>query len=61
MAREIGADLVVIGAHGGHERPWARLGTTAERPLRAAESSVRVVRGNRSSNRNASSSRNGHG
>src|SRR5678816_969451 len=38
VARETTSELVVIGAHGGRERPWARLGTTAERLLRAAES-----------------------
>lgn len=45
MAWELGAELVVIGAHGPLQRPWLRLGTTAERLLRAADSSLLVVRG----------------
>lgn len=45
VARETASELVVVGAHGGRERPWARLGTTAERLLRAAESSLLIVRG----------------
>ncbi len=42
-ARESGADLIVVGAHRGDERPWRRLGTVAERLLRAAETSLLVV------------------
>lgn len=42
---DAGAKLLVIGAHGVRERPWMRLGTTTERLLRAAESSLLIVRG----------------
>jgi nucleotide-binding universal stress UspA family protein len=45
VARQTHADLVVIGAHGGRERPWQRIGSTAERLLRTAESSLIVVHG----------------
>jgi nucleotide-binding universal stress UspA family protein len=45
VAREQSAELTVIGAHSGRERPWMRLGTTAERLLRAAETSLLIVRG----------------
>lgn len=45
VTRETAAELMVIGPHAGHERPWQRLGTTAERLLRAAETSLLVVRG----------------
>jgi nucleotide-binding universal stress UspA family protein len=45
VARQAEADLVVIGAHRGNARPWRRLGSTAERLLRSAESSVLVVHG----------------
>ena len=43
VAREREADLVVIGARGASEHPWQRLGSTAERMLRAAKSSLLVV------------------
>jgi nucleotide-binding universal stress UspA family protein len=39
------AKLLVIGEHGGRERPWKRLGTTTERLLRTAESSLLIARG----------------
>lgn len=45
VARERHAELTIVGAHRGDERPWKRLGTTAERLLRAAESSLLIVRG----------------
>jgi nucleotide-binding universal stress UspA family protein len=45
VTHETGAELTVIGAHAGRKRPWLRLGTTAERLLRAAESSLLVIRG----------------
>jgi nucleotide-binding universal stress UspA family protein len=45
VAYEHRAELTVIGAHGGRTRPWLRLGTTTERLLRAAETSLLVVRG----------------
>lgn len=44
-AFDAGAKLLVLGAHGGRERPWLRLGTTTERLLRAAECSLLIVRG----------------
>lgn len=45
IAAERGASLVVIGAHGVPAPAWRRVGTTAERLLRAAEQSVMVVKG----------------
>lgn len=45
VARESGADLVVIGARATSDRPWLRLGSTAERLLRSARSSVLVIHG----------------
>lgn len=43
VARETQADLIVVGAHRGDEKPWRRLGTAAERLLRAAEASLLVI------------------
>ena len=45
VAGESNADLVVIGAHGVPCRSWKRVGTTAERLLRAAARSVLVASG----------------
>lgn len=45
VAAEHEAELVVIGAHGIPCRPWKRVGTTAERLLRAATRSVLVANG----------------
>ena len=45
VAAEHDAELVVIGAHGIPCRPWKRVGTTAERLLRAATRSVLVANG----------------
>lgn len=45
VAREEDADLVVIGARTASDRPWLRLGSTTERLLRSAESSVLVMHG----------------
>lgn len=45
VASEHDADLVVIGAHGVPCRPWKRVGTTAERLMRAATRSVLVANG----------------
>jgi nucleotide-binding universal stress UspA family protein len=45
VAAEYEAGLVVIGAHGIPCRPWKRVGTTAERLLRAATRSVLVANG----------------
>ena len=45
VARERRADLVVIGARSTDQHPWQRLGSTAERLLRSAESSVLIVHG----------------
>jgi nucleotide-binding universal stress UspA family protein len=45
VAREHSAELTIVGAHRGDDRPWKRLGTTAERLLRAAETSLLIVRG----------------
>ncbi|HET9426664.1 MAG TPA: universal stress protein [Gemmatimonadaceae bacterium] len=45
VAFDVRARLLVIGAHGGRERPWMRLGTTTERLLRGAETSMLIVRG----------------
>jgi nucleotide-binding universal stress UspA family protein len=45
IARERSASFVVIGAHGVPARPWRRVGTTAERMLRAAEQPLLVVNG----------------
>jgi nucleotide-binding universal stress UspA family protein len=45
VAREQSAELTIVGAHRGDDRPWMRLGTTAERLLRAAETSLLIVRG----------------
>ena len=43
VAREIGADLVVIGPHGDRPRPWKFLGTTAERVVRSCPVPVLVA------------------
>jgi len=43
VAREIGADLVVIGPHGDRPRPWNFLGTTAERVVRSCPVPVLVA------------------
>ena len=43
LAAETGADLVAVGPHGDHPRPWKMLGTTAERLARAAAPAVLVV------------------
>jgi nucleotide-binding universal stress UspA family protein len=45
VARERSAALIVIGAHGVPSPPWRRIGTTAERLLRAAEQPLLVVNG----------------
>jgi nucleotide-binding universal stress UspA family protein len=45
VAAERRSPLLVIGAHGEPTRPWKRIGSTTERLLRAAESSLLVVRG----------------
>jgi nucleotide-binding universal stress UspA family protein len=45
VAREQSAQLLVIGAHGIPSPPWRRVGTTAERLLRAAEQTLLVVNG----------------
>ena len=45
LARERNAALIVIGAHGEPTRPWQRIGSTTERLLRAAETSVLIGRG----------------
>jgi nucleotide-binding universal stress UspA family protein len=45
VAREREADLIVVGARATDERPWQRLGSTTERLLRTAQSSVLVVHG----------------
>lgn len=45
VAREHSAQLLVIGAHGIPSPPWRRIGTTAERLLRAAEQPLLVVNG----------------
>jgi nucleotide-binding universal stress UspA family protein len=45
VAEERDADLLVIGAHGVPCRPWRRIGTTAERLLRAATRSLLVANG----------------
>jgi nucleotide-binding universal stress UspA family protein len=45
VANERGASLLAIGPHGIPAPPWRRIGTTAERLLRAAERSVLVVNG----------------
>ena len=45
VAREVDADLIVIGARTESDRPWLRLGSTAERLLRAAETSVLIMHG----------------
>lgn len=42
-ARDVGANLVVIGPHGGRPRPSKFLGTTAERIVRTSPVSVLVV------------------
>jgi nucleotide-binding universal stress UspA family protein len=45
IARETSATLIVIGARASSDRPWLRLGSTAERLLRSASSSVLVIHG----------------
>ncbi len=45
VAAAFSAGLIVIGPHGNHQAPWKRLGSTAERLMRAADTSVLVVRG----------------
>jgi nucleotide-binding universal stress UspA family protein len=45
VAREVHAELIVIGARTASDRPWLRLGSTAERLLRAADASVLVIHG----------------
>jgi nucleotide-binding universal stress UspA family protein len=45
VARDVDADLMVIGARTESDRPWLRLGSTAERLLRAADASVLVIHG----------------
>ncbi len=45
VAREEEADLVVIGARASSDRPWLRLGSTTERLLRNANSSILVIHG----------------
>jgi nucleotide-binding universal stress UspA family protein len=44
-ARELGAELVVIGTHGRTGLRWFSLGSVAEHVLRASESDVLVARG----------------
>lgn len=48
VVRELRADLLAIGAHRDDGRAWMRLGTTAERLLRAAEVSLLVAHGSMS-------------
>jgi nucleotide-binding universal stress UspA family protein len=43
VMRDTHADLVVIGARATGDRPWMRLGSTAERLLRGAEASLLVM------------------
>ncbi|WP_119153168.1 universal stress protein [Caldimonas tepidiphila] len=43
-ARECGAQLVVVGAHGEHALPQMLLGTTAEQLLRVLETDLLLVR-----------------
>lgn len=45
VARECDADLIVIGARTASDRPWLRLGSTAERLLRSARASTLVIHG----------------
>jgi nucleotide-binding universal stress UspA family protein len=45
VAQEMKAELIVIGPHGLTERPWQRVGSTAERLIRGAEASVLVLSG----------------
>jgi len=45
LAREIGADLVVLGSHDQQEHPSWGLGSTAQQVLAAACSSVLIARG----------------
>ena len=45
LAADVGADLLVIGPHGGRPRPWKFLGTTAERIVRNTRTSVLVASG----------------
>lgn len=42
-ARELDADLVVVGQHGERPRPWKPLGTTADRLVRGSPVPVLVV------------------
>ena len=49
VAEESDAELIVIGAHGIPCRAWKRVGTTAERLMRAATRSVLVASGAMSS------------
>lgn len=42
---EASAELLVIGAHREPTRPWRRVGSTTERLMRTAETSVLVARG----------------
>lgn len=43
LAREIGADLIVVGPHGDRPRPSKFLGTTAERIVRTSPAPVLVA------------------
>jgi nucleotide-binding universal stress UspA family protein len=45
LAEDVGADLLVLGPHGERPRPWKMLGTTAERTLRNAKTSVLIMAG----------------
>jgi nucleotide-binding universal stress UspA family protein len=45
LSGEVGADLIVVGAHGDRPRPWKMLGTTAERLVRSARPAVLVASG----------------
>ena len=45
VARECGADLIVIGKHGVNVGRWGRLGTTAERLIRQAPAPVLLAFG----------------
>src|SRR5215216_792808 len=43
VARELAADLIVIGPHGDRPRPWKLLGTAAERLVRTSTVPVLVA------------------
>lgn len=43
VAEDVGADLVAVGPHGEHPRPWKMLGSTAERLIRVSPVPVLVA------------------